>query len=160
MLQPWGDNLKRLKKQLLNLAIGELAALVTFIFVYRLFDFGKASLLAFSYLIFILLQGSLYWFYRYMLIVIKRKVDSKITNLLKFVRILNIILLIVIGMTVPIVRSGIKDLIIALGIFSFGVIEYINYYWYRLSYGRSGFNIKSLFNTKLKKSSIHKLITK
>jgi len=152
--------LKRLKRQLLNLAIGELAALVTFIFVYRLFDLGNASLLAFSYLIFILLQGSLYWFYRYTLIVNKRKVELKVISILKFVRLFNIFLLVLVGITVPFVRSSMKDLIIALGIFSFGIIEYINYYWYRLSYGKSGFNIKTLFNTKLKKSSINKLITK
>lgn len=152
--------MKRLKRQLLNLAIGELAALVTFIFVYRLFDLGNASLLAFSYLIFILLQGSLYWFYRYTLIVNKRKVELKVISILKFVRLFNIFLLVLVGITVPFVRSSMKDLIIALGIFSFGIIEYINYYWYRLSYGKSGFNIKTLFNTKLKKSSINKLITK
>lgn len=152
--------MKRLKKQLLNLAIGELAALVTFIFVYRLFDLGNASLRAFSYLIFILLQGSLYWFYRYILIVNKRKINSKVINLLKFLRLLNIFLMVLVGITVPFVRSSMKDLIIALGIFSFGIIEYINYYWYRLSYGKSGFNIKILFNTKLKKSSINKLITR
>jgi len=35
--------LNRLKKQLLNLAIGELAALCTFIFVYRLLNLGMAS---------------------------------------------------------------------------------------------------------------------
>lgn len=68
--------MKRLKKKLLNLAIGELAALVIFIFVYRTFDLGKASLIAFSYLVFILLQGSLYWFYRYLLIVRESKVNS------------------------------------------------------------------------------------
>ena len=152
--------MKRLKNQLLNLAIGELAALVTFIFVYRLYDLGNASLLTFLYLIFILFQGSLYWFYRYMLIVSKRKVNSKVINLLKLVRGLNIFLLIMVGITVPFVRSSMTDLIIALGIFLFGIIEYINYYWYRLSYGKSGFNIKILFNTKLKKSSINKLITK
>ena len=152
--------MKKLKKQLLNLAIGELAALVIFIFVYQSFDRGNASLLTFSYLIFILLQGSLYWFYRYTLIVNKRKVELKVISILKFVRLSNIFLLVMVGITVPFVRSSMKDLIIALGIFLFGIIEYINYYWYRLSYGKSGFNIKILFNTKLKKSSINKLITK
>ena len=151
--------MKRLKKKLLNLAIGELAALVIFIFVYRTFDLGKASLIAFSYLVFILLQGSLYWFYRYILIVRKRKINSKMIKFLKFFRIMNIIAIIQIGMAVPLIRSTIFDLMAALGIFLFGVVEYINYYWYRLSYGKSGFNIKTLLNTKLKKSSIHKLIS-
>src|SRR5699024_9588286 len=93
-----------------------------------LYDLGNASLLTFLYLIFILFQGSLYWFYRYMLIVSKRKVNSKVINLLKLVRGLNIFLLIMVGITVPFVRSSMTDLIIALGIFLFGIIEYINYY--------------------------------
>jgi hypothetical protein len=64
-----GGKLKGLKKQLLYLAIGEFAALCTFIFVYRLLNLGMASFIAFSYLILILLQGSMYWFYRYILLI-------------------------------------------------------------------------------------------
>ena len=60
---------------------------------------------------------------------------------------------------IPMINTNIKDLLFAVAIFLFGVIEYINYYWYRLSYGKSGFNIKILWNTGLKKSSINKLIS-
>ena len=42
-----------LKKELLNLALGEFAALCTFIFVYRSLNIGMASFIAFSYLILI-----------------------------------------------------------------------------------------------------------
>ena len=152
--------MRRLKKQLLNLAIGEFAALLTFIFVYRLLDLGMASLVAFSYLILILLQGSVYWFYRYMLIVNKKRVNQRMIGLLKFLRRLNMIVLVAISIVIPIIRSSNKDLMIAIGLFLFGMIEYINYYWYRLSYGKSGFNIRILLNTGLQKSSINKLITK
>jgi len=152
--------LSRIKKQLLNLAIGEFAALLTFIFVYRLLDLGMASLVAFSYLILILLQGSLYWFYRYILIVNKKRVNHKMIELLKFLRRLNMIVLVVISLVIPIIRSSNKDFIIGIGLFLFGMIEYINYYWYRLSYGKSGFNIRILLNTGLQKSSINRLITK
>lgn len=152
--------MRRLKKQLLNLAIGEFAALLTFIFVYRLLDLGMASFVAFSYLIFILLQGSVYWFYRYMLIVNKKRVNHKMIELLKFLRQLNMIVLVAISIVIPTIRSSNKDLMIAIGLFLFGMIEYINYYWYRLSYGKSGFNIRILLNTGLQKSSINKLITK
>jgi hypothetical protein len=145
---------------LLNLAIGEFAALLTFIFVYRLLDLGMASLVAFSYLILILLQGSLYWFYRYILIVNKKRVNHKMIELLKFLRRLNMIVLVVISLVIPIIRSSNKDFIIGIGLFLFGMIEYINYYWYRLSYGKSGFNIRILLNTGLQKSSINRLITK
>ena len=152
--------MSRIKKQLLNLAIGEFAALLTFIFVYRLLDLGMASLVAFSYLILILLQGSLYWFYRYILIVNKKRVNHKMIELLKFLRRLNMIVLVVISLVIPIIRSSNKDFIIGIGLFLFGMIEYINYYWHRLSYGKSGFNIRILLNTGLQKSSINKLITK
>lgn len=152
--------MSRLKKQLLNLAIGEFAALLTFIFVFRLLELGMASLVAFSYLILILLQGSVYWFYRYMLIVNKKRVNLKMIELLKFLRRLNMIVLVAISLVIPIIRSSNKDFIIGTGLFLFGMIEYINYYWYRLSYGKSGFNIRILLNTGLQKSSINRLITK
>jgi hypothetical protein len=43
-------------------------------------------------------------------------------------------------------------------IYAFAVIEYVNYYWYRLSYGKSGFNIAMLLRAGLRPSSIHKLL--
>lgn len=151
--------MKKLKRQFLNLALGELAAAIVFIYVYGLFDFGNASLLTFSYLIFILLQGSIYWFYRYILIVRRKKVGIKAISILKFLRILNGILLIAIALTFPFFRNNTKNLIIALGIYLFGLIEYVNYYWYRLSYGKSGFNIRILAKRGLRESSIGKLIS-
>ena len=123
-------------------------------------NLGMASLVAFSYLILILLQGSVYWFYRYILIVNKKRVNQRMIGLLKFLRRLNMIVLVAISIVIPIIRSSNKDLMIAIGLFLFGMIEYINYYWYRLSYGKSGFNIRILLNTGLQKSNINKLITK
>lgn len=152
--------MNKLKKQLLNLAIGEFAALCTFIFVYRLLNLGMASFIAFSYLILILLQASMYWFYRYILIIKRESFGLKAIRFLKFLRLLNMVLLVSISMIIPIIKSSNKDLLFAIGLFLFGIIEYINYYWYRLSYGKSGFNIRILLNTKLLKSSINKLIDK
>lgn len=152
--------MKKLKKQLLNLAIGEFVALLTFIFVYSLLDFGIASLVAFSYLILILLQGSVYWFYRYMLMVNKKRVHHKMIQLLKFLRRLNMIVLVAISIVIPFISSSNKDFIMGIVLLIFGMIEYINYYWYRLSYGKSGFNSRILLNTGLQKSSIDRLITK
>ena len=152
--------MKKFKKQLLSLATGELAAVIVFIFIYCSFSLGKASFIVFSFLIFILLQGSLYWFYRYTLVVYQKKVHSIVIRLLRTLKILNLIALFGIVIAIPATQTDIKDLIVAVAIFLFGVIEYINYYWYRLSYGKSGFNIKILWNTGLKKSSINKLISK
>lgn len=119
-----------------------------------------ASFIAFSYLILILLQGSMYWFYRYLLIMRKEQSGHNGKSLLRFLRRLNMIILVAISVLIPVVNSSDKDLIIAIVVFFFGMIEYINYYWYRLSYGKSGFNIRILLNTKLQKSSISKLISK
>ncbi|MDD2234733.1 MAG: hypothetical protein PHZ11_09360 [Desulfitobacteriaceae bacterium] len=156
--------MNRVKKQLLYLAIWEFAALFTFVFLYislnLALNLGMASFIAFSYLILILLQGSIYWFYRYLLIMKKERFGLKAINFIRFLRWLNIIILVVISGLIPFVKSSNKDLIIAIAVFLFGIIEYINYYWYRLSYGRSGFNIRILLNTRLQKSSIGKLINK
>lgn len=151
--------MKKLEKRLLNLAIGEFAALCTFVFVYPL-NLGMASLIAFSYLIIILLQGSMYWFYRYMLIIKRETFSLKAVKFLNALRQLNMILIVIISIIMPIIKSSNKDLLSAIGLFLFGIIEYINYYWYRLSYGKSGFNIRILLNTKLQKSNINKLISK
>jgi hypothetical protein len=152
--------LNKLKKHLLYLAIGEFAALCTFIFVNRLLKQGMASFIAFTYLILILFQGSMYWFYRYILIIKKESFGIKAIKFLRFLRQLNIIILVAISMIIPIIKSSNKDLIVAIGLYLFGVVEYINYYWYRLSYGKSGFNIRILLDTRLKKSSINKMIYK
>lgn len=152
--------MKKIKKQLLYLAIAEFAALCTFALLYRVLNPGIAGLIAFSYLILILLQGSIYWFYRYLLIIQKGSFNLKVIKLLRFLRPLNIILLVGISIIIPIIKSNNTDLTIAIGTFLFGIIEYINYYWYRLSYGRSGFNVKLLLSTPFKKSSISKMIKK
>lgn len=152
--------MEKLKKRLLNLATGELAAVVVFIFVYRSFHLGTASFITFSFLIFILVQGSLYWFYRYVLIVRQQMVHHAVTQLLRLFKVSNLLALSGILIAIPLVQTGLKDLLVAFVIFLFGVIEYINYYWYRLSYGKSGFNLKLLWNAGLKKSNINQLISK
>lgn len=128
------------KKRLLNLAMGELAALLVFTYVYRLTNVGKASLITFSYLLFILLQGSMYWFYRYRVCTMKKAPGFIAVALLRFLKSFNMLILSLVVILIPFVKSGISDLIISTGLLVFGVVEYINYYWYRLSYGKSGFH--------------------
>lgn len=156
--------MNRVKKQLLYLATGEFAALCTLIILYRSLnlslDLGMASFITFSYLILILLQGSIYWFCRYLFIVKKERFGLKAISFLRFFRRINMIILVVISVLIPFGKSNTIDLLIAIVVFLFGIIEYINYYWYRLSYGKSGFNIRILRNTRLKKSTINKLINK
>ena len=152
--------MKKIEKRLLNLALGEFAALFTFVFVFRLLNLGMACLLSFSYLAIILLQGSMYWFYRYIILIKRKSLSMNAIGILSVVRKLDIVIAVVIIMVMPIIKSNNKDLIIAIGLFIFGIVEYINYYWYRLSYGKSGFKIRILLNKKVQKSSINKLISK
>ncbi len=65
-----------------------------------------------------------------------------VLKIFSVLRWLNMILIVIVGMIIPIIKSSYIDLLIAIGIFLFGIIEFINYYWYRLSYGKSGFNIE------------------
>lgn len=154
------DKLNKLKNRLLYLASGEFAAICSFIIAYRVLNLGRASLTAFSFLVFILLQGSMYWLYRYKLLIKRALVGRKAIKLLSIFRYLNMILLLVIAGIIPILKSDYRDLFVAIGLFLFSIIEFINYYWYRLSYGKWGFNIRILLNTGLEKSSINKLINK
>lgn len=62
------------------------------------------------------------------------------------------------AIAIPINSTGSWDAFWAVAAFLFGIIEYINYFWYRLSYGKSGFSIRLLLKTKPQKSSINKLI--
>jgi hypothetical protein len=151
--------LKRVKNQLLNLSIGEFAALCTFIFVYKSLKVGMGSLVGFSYLIFILLQGSMYWLYRYRLLIKTERFGQKAIKIFRFLKYFNMVVSVISVIIIPVISSSNKELILSAGVLLFGIIEYINYYWYRLSYGKSGFNIKILFNTKLKKSSLNKMIS-
>ena len=142
----------------MNLATGEFFAICIFIYMYSLFNLGVSSFIAFLYLLFILFQGSVYWFYRYILLIKGATPNIKVIKLLRVFRLVNMILVLAIGIAIPIYKADMKDLVSALGLFLFGAIEYVNYYWYRLSYGKSGFNVKILFQTKLQKSNINKMI--
>lgn len=155
------EEMNKIQKQLLKLAIEEFAAAGVFAFLYSqlniAFNTGVAVTMAFSYLVFILLQGSGYWLYRYRLIRINRTSGRKAVGLLKLSKWLNLAILIVLSVLIPVISRR-SALIIAMAVLLFGTIEYVNYYWYRLSYGKTGFNISTLLNTALKKSSINKLI--
>jgi hypothetical protein len=149
--------MRKLRKHLLNLALGELAAAFSFLVVYKIYlDLGVASLLALSFLVFILFQGVLYWVFRSYstdkqkpFLILKTLIVFRSTNLI--LAVLVIILLIMLA-------QNKRDLIVGMLIYVFSLIEYINYYWYRLSYGKSGFNIKLLIQAGLQPSSIHKLL--
>lgn len=149
-----------LKRRLLNLAVGELAALCTFGLLYHVLGLGtaSASFAAFFYLNFILLQGSLYWAYRYILLRKRKSPSHKGVLFWRASRCLSTISMVLIGIMIPFLQTGRGNRFWACVAFVFGIIEYINYFWYRLSYGKSGFDIRLLMKTKPQKSSMAKLI--
>ena len=156
----WAIHMDRLRKHLLYLSTGEFAALCTFGFLCRSLRLGPTSLAAFSYLMFVLLQGSIYWGYRYVLLRKRQSPGCKAATFWRVQRFLSTGLMALVGLMIPIAHKGLWDLFWGIAAFAFAFIEYINYFWYRLSYGKSGFNINVLLNTKLEKSSMNKLMTK
>jgi hypothetical protein len=144
--------------KLLNLAIGELVACSSFIVAFSILDLGIVSLISLVFLVFVLIQGSIYWLLRYKLTQRKQGVNPKAIKLFAFFKKINLILSVLLPIFIPIFMETLLDLWIGIGIYLLAVIEYINYYWYRLSYGKTGFNIRILLNKGLKKSSIRKLI--
>jgi hypothetical protein len=144
-----------MKNRLLYLATGEFVAICMFVIIYNLFNSGIASLASFLFLLFILLQGSLYWFYRYILIIKRKTVSYKAIKTLSIFRKLNIALAIVIPIIIIKSRVNYNDLLIAIVLYFFSIIEFINYYWYRLSYGKSGFNMIILLNVGLQMTIFH-----
>jgi len=150
----------KLRKTLLNLAIGELAACAAFIFLFIYTEAGLASLISLVFLVFMLVQGSWYWLVRYRLLIRNRPLHRNIVVTLRILNGVNLVFCIAVPIAIAVTFSSRIDLWIGLAVYLFAVIEYINYYWYRLSYGKSGFNIWILFSKKLMKSSIRKLLKK
>ncbi|MGG1638683.1 hypothetical protein [Paenibacillus sp. NRS-1760] len=149
--------MRKLRKYLLNLALGELVAAISFLVVFKLYlDLGFASLLAFSFLVLQLIQGVLYWVFRSQSL--GKEKSLLMRKILIMLRRINLLLAVIIVILLLMLAQNKRDLFFGMLIYVFSVIEYINYYWYRLSYGKSGFNIKLLIQAGLKPSSIHKLI--
>lgn len=154
---------KRLK-EMANLAAGEFVASMAFVFAFVMLNrntpFGIASWTAFCFLIILLWQGSAYWRIRIRWLRRKKPVPHQTVSWFVFLRKLNLAFCIVLPLVFLILSRNGTDLLIASGLYLFAVIEYVNYYWYRLSYGKSGFNVVKLVRSGLKKSSLHKLIDK
>lgn len=148
-----------MRRRLLGLAAGESVSLILFLYISFILDFGIAGLVAVAYLAFILCQGSLYWLYRYHLLRRNRRPGSTAIAVLRIMRVLNLLVFLFAIAGLAIFNAGILDLIASVVILVFGLIEYVNYYWYRLSYGKSGFNVKLLLLTGFRESSISKTIT-
>ena len=157
-----------LKKRLINLASGELAAVLVFwmnFFLLKKWILTTKAFISVSFslflLTFILIQGSVFWW-----ILVKRisnpgfaaKYTGKIYKILKK---LDFILLAV-GIFVILLSHGeFSTFIISFSIWMFALIEWINYYLLQLSYSLNPAILwRYIRHRKLKKSKIAKEIEK
>lgn len=157
-----------LKKRLINLASGELAAVLVFwmnFFLLKKWILTTKAFISISFslflLTFILIQGSIFWW-----ILIKRIFNpgfaEKYTGqIYKILKKLDFILLAT-GIFVILLNYGeFSILFISLGIWMFALIEWVNYYQLQLSYSLNPAVLwRYIRNRKLKKSKIAKEIEK
>ena len=159
---------KRMKQKLINLAVGELVAVTVFwmnFFIFKKLLITAKSLISVSFplfiLSFILIQGAVFW-----CILAKRmskpgfalKYTGKIYSKLK---VLDVILLFVGVLVIILNYSKILTMLIAFAIWTFAVVEWVNYYKLQLSYSLNPLILlKYIMQRKLRKSKIAKEIDK
>jgi hypothetical protein len=153
----------KVKKELKELTILESFSGISFLVLY--FIWIKEFKLPFSLVVFypilccsfILIQGSIFWGISLWKInghIVDMQLIAKVYRLLRWID-GGVILLYL----VPLFLSDIgrKSLIFCLAVYLFSMIEYINYYYIRLSYPLPEF-MKRLFTFEFSKSRIAKLI--
>ena len=155
---------EKVKKELLSLCLGELAAALSFWLCFfllknRLGDVNSLVTILYplSLLTFILLQGSIYW-----AILIRRLSkpqfgSASVPKLYSGFRILDLVLLISGFPFIVWNAQSVRVAIIATLIQLFALIEWINYFLVRLSYSLNPLVLwKRITNGKLEKSRIAK----
>ena len=155
---------EKVKKELVSLCLGELAAVLSFWFCFfllknRLGDWKSLVTILYplSLLTFILLQGSIYW-----AILIRRLSNAQFGNgnvpkIYSVLRILDLVLLISGFPFIVWNTQSFQVAIIATLIQLFALIEWINYYLLRLSYSLNPLVLwKRITKGKLEKSRIAK----
>lgn len=159
---------EKIKKELINLWTGELAAVVAF---WMCFFTMKGWLTAPKMMVlvlypllilsFILLQGSGYWF-----ILLKRMSNPQflVKHTGKIYRMLRILDLVLLCLGIPVILwncSKVSVTALSIFILLFALIEWVNYYVVRLSYSYNPMVlIRHLKNGTLKKSRIAREIAK
>lgn len=164
----------KLKKTLTNLWSGELAAVFVFWLDYFLFKwldhtmfkdriFGTGNFSSFFFtlfvLSFILVQGSVYW-----LILVKRISDPDFGKVCVRIiyRIFRIVDLVLIFLGIPVIllfHTSVPATVLAVFLLLFALVEWINYFEWRLSYSYNpAVVIRYTLQRKLKRSKIAKEI--
>ena len=157
-----------IKQKLYNLASGELVALAVFwlnFFLFKKWLTTPQALIAIAYPLLlvslILLQGSLYW---WILIKRLRKPNFAIKQTGRIYGLLRQIDLILLALGIPVILikfSSWPVSLIAVAIWLFALIEWINYFHWQLSYSLNPLVLLSkVAKRKLRKSKIAKEIDK
>ena len=149
-------------KRLLSLGMGEIAAGMILVWVFLMlgtdWDLGTAGVSALSFLVFLLMQGGTYWLVRYRSLKNHAAIDPSLIMLFGGLRKLNRLLGVVILIAIAGFFENSADLTFAALLYLFALLEYVNYYEFRLSYGVSGFNVFELRRQGLRRSSLNRLL--
>ena len=157
-----------LKKRLINLASGELAAVLVFwmnFFLLKKWIFTTEAFISISFslflLTFILIQGSIFWWILINRISNPRFAEKYTGKIYKILKKLDFILLAT-GIFMILLNHGeVSTFIISFSIWMFALIEWINYYLLQLSYSLNPAVLwRFIRYSKLKKSKIAKEIEK
>ncbi len=161
----------KLKKQLISLCTGELAASIMFVLVLLLFKHEQLISLRyvivypFFCLILVLLQGSYYWLYCLNKINHRKISESGFRRLYGVFRKVDLALIALCPLII-IYDFYVTDFIIdsetvlGLFLFLFAVVEYINYFYIRLSYSRIADIFSCITLKNVRKSSLNKELGK
>lgn len=149
-----------LKKTLINLAVGELVAVIVFwinFFIFKKYITDTVSIIpvifTLSLLSFILIQGSIFWLILLKRISNKNFAKTSLGKIYNHLRRLDIILLYLSILILIVNHQTLTTTIISLSIWIFAIIEYLNYYKVRLSY-KPNILINYILHGKIRKSRI------
>ena len=157
-----------LKKKLINLASGELVAVLVFwlnFFLLKKWIFTTEGFISISFslflLTFILIQGSVFWWILIKRISNPRFAEKYTGRIYKILKKLDLILLAAGIFVILLNHSNFSTVIISFAIWMFALIEWVNYYLLQLSYSLNPAVLWRYFrHRKLKKSKIAKEIEK
>lgn len=153
---------EKLKKELTNLWTGELASIFSLTMCYVIII--KANIIQVLYpflvLCFILLQGSFYWIICLKTMTQYKKYGDSVGKLYSILKYIDILLFL---LYIPILFMSMKISMIyyVVGIFLilFGLVEFVNYFLFRLSYKNTSILLSQIKTKKLKKSRIAREMT-
>lgn len=159
---------KGIRRRLASLALGELGASVVFVFalisihVNTDLAVNGIVLYPFGLLIFILLQGSYYWFYR-LRVLTQAGVDrDRFRFVYRAFRTVDLALILLYPVCLVVLflinraAFAVGSTLLGLFLYGFGIVEYVNYFYIRLSFSRLDDMVSLLTLTNIQRSSLNR----